>query len=668
MTKLFYTLTFCVLLRIPAILCGVNIPGEVTVLEGQSLRIPCHYEPQYASYVKYWCQGRMREFCTSLARTDDPVSSNPVEDKVNIFDDPTQLVFTVTMNNLKEADSGWYMCGVELGGMWTADDTIFTHIKVVHGMSAVNSQVSGEEGSSVTVECLYSERYRESEKKWCRSGNSSSCLLTGPEGSYDDTSVAISDDRTRTFTITIKRLQLKDSGWYWCSAGQQKTAVHVLVTPRPSTTALVTTPFTPSQSDAHQPPPKSIKQSWNSHRHILESLLVCASLMLLVGMVLLARKLWRSHNVSQHGPKSVEDISEDEQDEHWRNKQKHKSASVFPCEEGQQHVEEIEKKVEEKEEVEIENQEKKAEIEGEKKEAEVEEKEQNEEVERAKSVKGKNGGKSLRGTYKKRKRRRKRRRRNSAEFSADYFRALRFPNTGQLCYMNSSLQSLLTLTHFIQDINSQEVSKGLNPGAELLSCFMNIRRCRSSKDTKSKLSATLASKRLISRKAPEFDDDQKDAHEFVTTVIDQIRNLSQPLQKYADFNGSKYKCPVETNRKFFMENTVNCSYGSVREESFTSLSLDVVKNLSVQDRLHNYQKEEDLEYSCDFGGNTSSQKCAFRTLPNIQILHLKRFRYTPTFRLVKVHDSVRLCKNLTLSTNQTETSYSLVSGIRHTGK
>ncbi len=27
-------------------------------------------------------------------------------------------------------------------------------------MSVVNSQVSGEEGSNVTVECLYSERYR----------------------------------------------------------------------------------------------------------------------------------------------------------------------------------------------------------------------------------------------------------------------------------------------------------------------------------------------------------------------------------------------------------------------------------------------------------------------------------------------------------------------------
>lgn len=102
-------------------------------MEGQSLKVPCHYEPQYASYVKYWCQGNMREFCTSLARTDDPRSANPAEDKVSIFDDPVQLVFTVTLNNLKEGDSGWYLCGVEVGSVWNADVVAYTNIKVIHG-------------------------------------------------------------------------------------------------------------------------------------------------------------------------------------------------------------------------------------------------------------------------------------------------------------------------------------------------------------------------------------------------------------------------------------------------------------------------------------------------------------------------------------------------------
>lgn len=295
-----YILTLGLLPWIPVSLGRVKTEEEFTVLEGRSLTIPCHYEPQYASHVKYWCQGSIREFCTTLARTDETSSNNPAEDKVSIFDDPSQQVFTVTMNNLKEGDSGWYMCGVEIGGVWKADDTTFTNIKVIHGMSVLHSRVSGEEGSSVTVECLYSVKYRESEKKWCRSGDWGSCLLTGSGGSYEDTSVAISDDRTGAFAITLKKLQMRDTGWYLCSAGQQQIAVHVQVTPRPTTAASITSPPAPQQSVVYLPPPKAItKESWSNHGRILEPIVVCSTLMVLVGLAILGRKLWKLHKVDQ---------------------------------------------------------------------------------------------------------------------------------------------------------------------------------------------------------------------------------------------------------------------------------------------------------------------------------------------------------------------------------
>ena len=83
--------------------------------------------------MKYWCQGRSTHFCSSLARTDTPRSASSGEEKVDIFDDPVQQVFTVTMRDLKEADSGWYWCGVEVGSMWSADVTASVHINVIHG-------------------------------------------------------------------------------------------------------------------------------------------------------------------------------------------------------------------------------------------------------------------------------------------------------------------------------------------------------------------------------------------------------------------------------------------------------------------------------------------------------------------------------------------------------
>lgn len=107
--------------------------GELTVLEGQPLKVPCHYEPQYATYVKYWCKGRTREFCSSLARTDEHRAAAAAERRVSVADDPVQLVFTATMSNVTEDDSGWYLCGVEVGSGWTADVSTFVHLKVIHG-------------------------------------------------------------------------------------------------------------------------------------------------------------------------------------------------------------------------------------------------------------------------------------------------------------------------------------------------------------------------------------------------------------------------------------------------------------------------------------------------------------------------------------------------------
>uniref|UniRef100_A0A3Q4N0Q5 Ig-like domain-containing protein n=1 Tax=Neolamprologus brichardi TaxID=32507 RepID=A0A3Q4N0Q5_NEOBR len=129
---------------------------EFIGLEGGSLTVQCRYGSHYADHVKYWCHGGTRIYCAILARTDKTSSAN--QDKVSIVDDPAGLMFTVTMNDLKETDSGWYSCGVELA--LGADDIAYTEVKVFHGVSVVNSIVSGEEGSSLTVQCLYTQRLR----------------------------------------------------------------------------------------------------------------------------------------------------------------------------------------------------------------------------------------------------------------------------------------------------------------------------------------------------------------------------------------------------------------------------------------------------------------------------------------------------------------------------
>uniref|UniRef100_A0A8C2HXN6 Polymeric immunoglobulin receptor n=1 Tax=Cyprinus carpio TaxID=7962 RepID=A0A8C2HXN6_CYPCA len=138
----------------------VEGPVKILFMGPKILSSAPDYNPQYISHVKYWCQGRMREFCTSLARTDEPESAPNSKGRVTIADDPTQHVFTVSMRELTEEDSGWYRCGVELGGMWVSDSTASLYISVIQGMSVVSSLLSADEGSSVTVQCLYSKNFR----------------------------------------------------------------------------------------------------------------------------------------------------------------------------------------------------------------------------------------------------------------------------------------------------------------------------------------------------------------------------------------------------------------------------------------------------------------------------------------------------------------------------
>lgn len=104
---------------------------EHEVLEGESLTVPCVYGPQYAGNIKYWCRGRTTGMCTTLFRTD----VNPGGGKVSIKDDPVQQLFTVTIKDLKVGDSGSYLCGVEIGGMWSTDASASTYIKVTDGES-----------------------------------------------------------------------------------------------------------------------------------------------------------------------------------------------------------------------------------------------------------------------------------------------------------------------------------------------------------------------------------------------------------------------------------------------------------------------------------------------------------------------------------------------------
>lgn len=73
---------------------------------GQTVEITCHFPCKYFSSEKYWCKWNdhgCEDLPTKLSSSDDLVKCN------------NNLVLTLTLDSVSEADEGWYWCGAKDG-------------------------------------------------------------------------------------------------------------------------------------------------------------------------------------------------------------------------------------------------------------------------------------------------------------------------------------------------------------------------------------------------------------------------------------------------------------------------------------------------------------------------------------------------------------------------
>ncbi|KAM4823034.1 CMRF35-like molecule 1 [Urocitellus parryii] len=80
--------------------------------ERGSLTVQCNYTSGWKSYRKYWCRGAVWSRCKTLVSTTG--SEQEVKrDRVSIRDDQENLMFMVTMEDLRRDDTDIYWCGIE---------------------------------------------------------------------------------------------------------------------------------------------------------------------------------------------------------------------------------------------------------------------------------------------------------------------------------------------------------------------------------------------------------------------------------------------------------------------------------------------------------------------------------------------------------------------------
>ncbi|XP_055448592.1 CMRF35-like molecule 5 isoform X1 [Psammomys obesus] len=89
-------------------------PEEVRGQEQGSLMVQCRYSSSWKDYTKYWCRGAAWKSCEILIRTDSEqlVKKN----RLSIRDNQTDLIITVTMEELRLSDAGVYWCAIEKSG------------------------------------------------------------------------------------------------------------------------------------------------------------------------------------------------------------------------------------------------------------------------------------------------------------------------------------------------------------------------------------------------------------------------------------------------------------------------------------------------------------------------------------------------------------------------
>ncbi|RXN08089.1 polymeric immunoglobulin receptor-like protein [Labeo rohita] len=207
--KIIWTFT---LLMIPGVVSSISVTGY----SGGGVIITCKYYEGHTGYIKYFCRGWSK--CTYLIKTKE--NNKWVDDgRFSLYYGTRAAVFTVTIRDLSEQDSGTYYCGVERSGQ---DLYTKVNLNVITADCCEKSiSLSAAAGGSVNISCKYPQSRRADVKFVCRRSGSDLCA---EETSVKENrrwsaegQIQLYDDREQQLlTGTISHVTQQHSAEYWC--------------------------------------------------------------------------------------------------------------------------------------------------------------------------------------------------------------------------------------------------------------------------------------------------------------------------------------------------------------------------------------------------------------------------------------------------------------------
>ncbi|XP_039860518.1 polymeric immunoglobulin receptor-like isoform X3 [Simochromis diagramma] len=181
--------------------------------EGYSESINCLYENQYQNNLKYICRGNQPSTCLQDALI---TSNNRENGRFRLNDVKMSRIFTVTISNLTQSDSGHYLCGVQTN----SDHDVFSavELRVKEWCCVRSTKITGTVGQPLTLQCPYPQQHRDNRKFLCKGDHRNSCrdMVTS-----QNRFALQADIYSNSFSVTITKIQADDAGTYWCGSDSQ---------------------------------------------------------------------------------------------------------------------------------------------------------------------------------------------------------------------------------------------------------------------------------------------------------------------------------------------------------------------------------------------------------------------------------------------------------------
>ncbi|RXN35501.1 polymeric immunoglobulin receptor-like protein [Labeo rohita] len=200
------------------VVTGVVSSISVTGYSGGGVIITCRYYRKYTDNAKYFCKGE-NPGCSDLIKTE--VKGKWFHSgRFSLYDDISAAVFTVTIRDLSEQDSGTYQCASDLS--WRKDSYTEVKLNVLTTDCCEKSiSLSAAAGGSVNISCKYPQSHSADVKFVCRRSGSDLCA---EETSVKENrrwsaegQIQLYDDREQQLlTGTISHVTQQHSAEYWC--------------------------------------------------------------------------------------------------------------------------------------------------------------------------------------------------------------------------------------------------------------------------------------------------------------------------------------------------------------------------------------------------------------------------------------------------------------------